>query len=84
MGAWDQDQIAAAPRIADTAKRMATPFSTEQSHITLMRIGVDLALHELQMEFISSGQRSISIKALSARFAKLRKSLNALTPAEGK
>jgi hypothetical protein len=85
MGVWDQGQSAAAPRIADLAKRLALPpYSTEQSYIIAMRTGADMVLHELQMEFINSGQKSISIKALSIRFEKLRRTLDALTPPEGR
>lgn len=80
MGAWDG--TAAAPRIADTAKRMASPFTSYGSTVLLMRMGADLAMHELQMEIIASGKKSISVKALSDRCAKLRASLDALTPPE--
>ncbi len=78
MSAWDT--TAAAPRIADTAKRMASPLISEYSNILLMRMGADLALHELQMAFIASGKNSITVKELTKQFEKLRASLQALTP----
>ncbi len=83
---WDQGQTAAAPRMADFAKRVATPFMPARANVTLMRSGVDLALHELEMEFIGmvgKGRRSISFVQLTKRFKQLRASLDALTPSEG-
>lgn len=42
-GAWDQGQTAAAPRIADMAKKLSSPISDADSNIRLMRMGVDMA-----------------------------------------
>lgn len=87
QAAWDQGQSAAAPRMADMAKRLSSPFMSERANLTTMRCGVDLALHEIEMECIreaGKGKRSISFVNLSKRFKQLRDSLDALTPPEGK
>ena len=84
MGAWDEGQYAAAARVADLAKKMASPLLSERAVVSMMRTGAQMAVHELRMELIAKGKKSVSVSALHQRLEKLLESLDALTSAEGK
>lgn len=74
----------AVDRIAEQAKRMANPLMSENGYLTVMAIGAELVLHDLEMGVLQaaheSGHQTMTVELVRAALRAQREAIRVLVP----